>query len=177
MLAPFFPSDRMVTISSTGAVFGNAQLKELATFSPKERETILKRVIRIEKKSFPTSEAFDFTSELRKKHTNMIIAVKDGDASELIGYLVYLRVKRLTVLHKICVVEQEREKGVGKCLIHSLRLLVEKGGCDCIHLWVDEARKPARALYDSCGFQQIDRCPDYYGPGRTGLKMQLPIEK
>ncbi|KAF2256401.1 hypothetical protein BU26DRAFT_412890, partial [Trematosphaeria pertusa] len=124
----------MVTISSTGAVFGNAQLKELATFSPKERETILKRVIRIEKKSFPTSEAFDFTSELRKKHTNMIIAVKDGDASELIGYLVYLRVKRLTVLHKICVVEQEREKGVGKCLIHSLRLLVEKGGCDCIHL-------------------------------------------
>lgn len=150
-------------------------VKELASLPPKERQTILEKVTKIEKKTFPSSEAFDFDSELRKRNTNMLVVTEENDITDVVGYLIYLRMKRLTLLHKICVIEQARMKGVGKCLIHSLLLLVEKGGCGRIHLWVDEARKPATALYNSVGFQQIDRCSDYYGPGRTGLKMQLSI--
>jgi ribosomal protein S18 acetylase RimI-like enzyme len=152
-------------------------LKDLASFSPKERQSIVEKVAKIEKKTFPSSEAFDFNTELKKKNTNMVLAMAEGEPGQLVGYLVYLRMKRLALLHKICVVEQEREKGVGRCLIHSLLHHLEKGGCTSIQLWVDEARKPARALYQTFGFQQVDRCLDYYGPGRTGLKMQLSIEK
>ncbi|KAF1960114.1 acyl-CoA N-acyltransferase [Byssothecium circinans] len=149
-------------------------VQDLASIKPKERVTMIEKVARIEKKAFPPSEAFDFNMELKKRNTNMTLALKKGVP---IGYLVYLRQKRLTLLHKICVIEQERGKGVGKCLMHSLRNQLEKAGCDSIHLWVDETRQPARSLYDSCGFQQIDRCLDYYGPGRTGLKMQLSIDR
>ncbi|KAF2794745.1 acetyltransferas-like protein [Melanomma pulvis-pyrius CBS 109.77] len=152
-------------------------LKDLSSFPPKERQVIVVKVAKVERKTFPSSEAFDFDAELKKKNTNMVLAMKDGGSNELVGYLVYLRMKRLALIHKICVVEQEREKGVGACLVHSLRQVLEKGGCCDIQLWVDEARKPARALYLSCGFQQIDQCLDYYGPGRTGLKMQLSFEK
>jgi ribosomal protein S18 acetylase RimI-like enzyme len=158
-------------------VLNGFYLKDLASFSPKERLSIVEKVVKIEKKTFPSSEAFDFGVELKKKNTNMVLAMKEGESEQLVGYLVYLRTKRLALLHKICVVEQERGKGVGRCLIHSLHHHLEKGGCSSIQLWVDEARKPARALYQSTGFQQVDRCLDYYGPGRTGLKMQLFIEK
>ncbi|ORY09402.1 acyl-CoA N-acyltransferase [Clohesyomyces aquaticus] len=154
-------------------------LKDLASFSPKERPTFIHRVSKIERKVFPSSEAFDFNSELKKKNCNLTLALKDtdtGDGPQLVGYLVSVRMKRLALLHKICVVDQERGWGIGKCLIHSLRLQLEKGGCRSIQLWVDEDRKPARALYKSYGFQEIDRCIDYYGPGRTGLKMEFTIE-
>ncbi|PSN64055.1 acyl-CoA N-acyltransferase [Corynespora cassiicola Philippines] len=150
--------------------------KDLASFPAKERGAVIEKVVKIEKKTFPSSEAFDFDAELRKKNTSMVLVLRKAD-STVAGYLVYLRMKRMALLHKICVVESERGKGIGKCLIHSLRAQLEKGGCQSIQLWVDEARAPARALYKSCEFQQVDRCLDYYGPGRTGLKMQLPIEK
>ncbi|KAF2709166.1 acetyltransferas-like protein [Pleomassaria siparia CBS 279.74] len=152
-------------------------LKDLTSFPPKERQSIVTKVTRIEKKTFPSSELFDFNSELKKKNTSMVLAMKSDSSGELVGYLVYLRTNRLVLLHKICVIEQEREKGIGKCLVHSLQQHLEKGGCYSIQLWVDEARNPARKLYQSCGFQQIDRCLDYYGAGRTGLKMQLSNEK
>jgi ribosomal protein S18 acetylase RimI-like enzyme len=152
-------------------------MRELASFPAERRQTLSQQVAKIERKTFPSSEAFDFDTELKKKNTNMVLAFKNADLDDLTGYLVYVRMKRLVLLHKICVVQQERGKGVGKALIHSLRRQLEnQGGCQSIQLWVDEDRGPAKALYKSCGFEQIDRCIDYYGPGRNGLKMQLSIE-
>jgi ribosomal protein S18 acetylase RimI-like enzyme len=156
---------------SSGAV----QMVSLASLSAKDRDLAIGRVCKIERKTFPSSEAFDFDAELKKKNTNMILALKGGDASEVAGYLVYVRMKKLALLHKICVIESMRGKGIGRSLMHSLILQLEKGGCHTIQLWVDEARAPARALYQSYGFQQTDRCENYYGPGRTGLKMQLSM--
>lgn len=157
----------------------SVSLKDLTSFPPKERPTFIHKVSKIERKTFPSSEAFDFDSELKKKNCNLTLALKDndtGDGPQLVGYMVYVRMKRLALLHKICIVDQERCSGIGKFLIHSLRLQLEKGGCRSIQLWVDEDRKPAHALYKSYGFQEIDRCVDYYGPGRTGLKMEFTIE-
>jgi ribosomal protein S18 acetylase RimI-like enzyme len=147
------------------------------SFPRKTRPIIIDQVTKIEKKTFPSSEAFDFDAELKKRNTTLMLATKEGAPERVVGYLVYVRVGRLVLVHKVCVIREERGQGVGKCLVHSLRLVVEKGGCESIHLWVDEARKPARALYESCGFEQTNRLTDYYGPGRTGLKMQLATEK
>lgn len=153
-------------------------LDDFASFSSEDRPSIVKKITKIEKKNFPSREAFDFDAELKKKNTNMILAIQEGESAELVGYMVYVRLKRLVLLHKICVVEKMRGQGIAKSLMHSLRLQLEnQGGCQKIHLWVDEARDPARALYESNGFEQIDRCVDYYGPGRTGLKMELSIGK
>ncbi|KAF2198523.1 acetyltransferas-like protein [Delitschia confertaspora ATCC 74209] len=166
----------MSKIMTPEATFEGLCLKPLSSYSAKEQQKILKDVKKIEKKTFPTTEAFDFDSELKKKNSNLIVAVKEGQCPDTVAYLVYVRIKRLTLLHKICVVEQERGKGLAKAMVHSLRLQLEKGGCRTIHLWVDEARQPARSLYASCGFHQIDSCLDYYGPGRTGLKLELNLK-
>ncbi|KAF2653374.1 acetyltransferas-like protein [Lophiostoma macrostomum CBS 122681] len=163
---------------SSESVIATPILRDLTSLPAEKRQPLCKQVGKIERKTFPSSEAFDFDTELKKKNTNMILAFKNADLGELSGYLVYVRMKRLVLLHKICVVQQERGKGVGKDLIHSLRRQLEnQGGCQNIQLWVDEDRGPAKALYKSCGFEQIDRCVDYYGPGRNGLKMQLSIGK
>lgn len=141
---------------------------------PKDREALAAKVAKLEKKIFPSSEAFDYGVELKKKNIGLILASREG-SQEVVGYLVFQRQKSLAWLHKLATVEQERGKGIARCLVHSLSQQMKKGGCRTIVLWVDEARSPARALYASCGFQQIERLPDYYGPGRTALKMELAI--
>ncbi|KAF2271333.1 acetyltransferas-like protein [Westerdykella ornata] len=153
------------------------RIQNLVSLDPKNRQNVVDRVRKIERKAFPSSEAFDFDAELKKKNTSMLVVTRPDELTEVVGYLVFLRMRKVALLHKICVVEHMRRKGIGRCLIHSVLLQLEKGGCHSIQLWVDEARSPARELYQSYGFREIDRCVDYYGPGRTGLKMQLSIEK
>ncbi|KAH7360019.1 acetyltransferase-like protein [Pyrenochaeta sp. MPI-SDFR-AT-0127] len=150
-------------------------LKDLNTFSARERPTIAAKVAKIERKVFPSSEGFDYDIELKKKNIGLILAFKEGDSDNVVAYLVHQRMKRLVWLHKLCVIEQEREHGLGRCLVHSLRNQMERGGCQSIQLWVDENRNPARALYAACGFQEIEHRLDYYAPGRAGLKLELAI--
>jgi ribosomal protein S18 acetylase RimI-like enzyme len=152
-------------------------LKEFAALLPKERAAVVQRVVKLERKVFPSNEGFDYDVELKKKNTGVILAFKEDDIDQLVAYLVYQRMKRVIWLHKLCVVEQERQKGVGKCLIHALRHRMEKSGGESIQLWVDEHRKPARALYETCGFQQIEVRSAYYAPGRAGVKMELSIAR
>jgi ribosomal protein S18 acetylase RimI-like enzyme len=150
-------------------------IKDWTAFPPKDRASLADKVARLERKVFPAIEHFNYDVELKKKNIGLLLAFKKGDTNTLVAYLVYQRMKRLAWLHKLCVAEQEREKGLGKALIHSLRRHMERGGCTTIHLWVDESRKPARALYESCGFQPTEHRPDYYGRGRAALEMQLPL--
>lgn len=133
---------------------------------------------RLEKKTFPQSEAFDFDAELKKRNIKVLVAVRlplpaFPSSAETVGYLVYQRTKRVTLLHKICVAQSWRRKRIGKGLLEELIRIVAAEGCDVIQLWVDEAREPARKLYSSCGFGQTNVVMDYYGPGRTGLQMSL----
>lgn len=150
-------------------------IRDFSSVQPKLRPAIADKVTKLEKKIFPAIEHFNYDVELKKKNTGLLLVFREDDDEKLIAYLVYQRIKRLAWLHKLCVVEQERQKGVAKALIQSFSYQMEKGGCDTVFLWVDESRKPARALYSSCGFQQSERRPDYYGPGRTALKLELTV--
>lgn len=138
---------------------------------------IAEKIAKIERKNLPAIEHFNYDVELKKKNIGLILAFKEGDTENVVAYLVYQRMKRLVWLHKLCVVEQEREKGLGRCLIHSLCHKMERGGCQSIQLWVDENRKPARALYASCHFQQVEYRADYYAPGRSGWRLELAVGK
>jgi ribosomal protein S18 acetylase RimI-like enzyme len=146
-----------------------------SSLSPNGRSVAADQIAKLERKIFPSNESFDYDIELKKKNVGVLLAYKEGTQDRVVAYLVYQRMKRLVWLHKLCVIEQERQKGIGKCLIHALQGQVEKSGGESIHLWVDEHRKPARRLYDACGFTQIEVRQDYYAPGRAGLKMELRI--
>ena len=164
----------MLTANCAAAVPSGVVLQIITACPPKDREALATKVAKLEKKIFPSSEAFDYSVELKKKNIGLILASKEG-SQELVGYLVFQRQKSLAWLHKLATIEQERGKGIARCLVHSLCQQMKKGGCRTIVLWVDEARNPARALYTSSGFQEIEWLQDYYGPGRTALKMELAI--
>lgn len=164
----------MVTAAHQDLVPAGIVLQTVTACPPKDREALAKKVAKLEKKIFPSSEAFDYSVELKKKNIGLVLAFKEG-SEEPVGYLVFQRQKSLAWLHKLATIEQERGKGIARCLVHSLCQQMKKGGCRTIVLWVDEARSPARALYTSCGFQEVERLPDYYGPSRTALKMELAI--
>lgn len=164
----------MTTTVHAGAAPPGIVLQVITACPPKDRVALAAKVAKLEKKIFPSSEAFDYSVELKKKNIGLILASREG-SQEPISYLVFQRLKSQAWLHKLATVERERGQGIARCLIHTLCQQMKKGGCRTIVLWVDEARDPARALYVSCGFQQIERLPDYYGPGRTALKMELVI--
>ncbi|KAH6639365.1 acyl-CoA N-acyltransferase [Boeremia exigua] len=164
----------MTTAIYTNNVPSGFALQIITACPPKDRDALAAKLAKLEKKIFPSSEAFDYNIELKKKNIGIVLASKQG-SDELVGYLVFQRQKSLAWLHKLATIEQERGKGIARCLVHSLYQQMKKGGCRTVVLWVDEARNPARALYTSCGFQETERLEDYYGPGRTALKMELAI--
>lgn len=142
---------------------------------------ILEQISRVEKKTFPTNEAFSFGPELwrKKPNTRVVYAASasvPGTRPGLIAYAVYARQKGAALLHKVCVVEVFRRQGAGQKLMDYIRLRLQKEGCQYIQLWVDKAREPARALYTRNGFKEREEIPDYYAPGRTGIRMVLELE-
>ena len=138
---------------------------------------ILAQISRVEKKTFPTNEAFGFGEELwRKKPNARVLYATTTSASNPIAYAVYVRQKGAALLHKVCVVEAFRRQGAGQKLMDYTRHRLQKEGCQYIQLWVDKAREPARALYLRNGFKEREEIADYYSPGRTGIRMVLDLE-
>lgn len=142
--------------------------------------SLLADVKRAEKKSFSTTDIFDFDTELRKRNSILVCGIKGNrDAKQdrpLVAYVVYARMKRITLLHKICVLPPYRRQGMARRMMTWLLSDLSKKGCDEIQLWVAESNEAARALYLSIGFGQTDRVTDYYAPGRAGLKMVLNLQ-
>lgn len=142
---------------------------------------ILTKISRVEKKTFPTNEAFAFGEELWRKKPNTRVVysnrVEGTTRKDLVAYAVYVRQKGVALLHKVCVIENCRRQGVGRELMSYIQERLRKEGCQYIQLWVDQAREPARALYRRCGFEEREVIPDYYAPGRTGIRMVLDLER
>ncbi|KAF8458923.1 acetyltransferase, GNAT family [Terfezia claveryi] len=144
-----------------------------------ESASLLDAVKRTEKQTFPTREAFQFDSELAKRTTNLYCAYLHTVASipryQLCGYVVYLRTKALTRIHKVCVVESIRGNGVGRFMVAKVIEELRRSGAGEVDLWVDEGREPARGLYKACGFKEMEAVENYYGKGRTGIRMRLEL--
>ena len=154
-------------------------LLDLSPMPAVDKHKVLAQVVRAEKKAFPKNEIFDFDRELRKRNTELICLLDTANAdgtNSVAAYLVYVRIQRTTLLHKICVLEKHRRQGLARKLLQKLQDELKAQGCEEIQLWVDEARKPARFLYSNTGFEEVDRVQSYYAPGRTGIKMALKLQ-
>ncbi|KAK2781726.1 hypothetical protein FQN53_000410 [Emmonsiellopsis sp. PD_33] len=147
--------------------------------------TILSHLNRLEKKTFPASEAFDFSDPnlwRKKPNTRILYATSptttptntNNNNNNIIAYAVYVRLRDTALLHKVCVAEGHRGKGVGRELMRQVvEERVGKGerGCRVVQLWVDEGRGVARRLYRGCGFEEVEWVRGYYGAGRGGVRM------
>ncbi|KAI9794782.1 MAG: hypothetical protein M1816_002910 [Peltula sp. TS41687] len=143
---------------------------------PSSKARLLEAVTRMERKSFPTGERLDFEAELKKQNTTLYCLLRDWSKdAEVMAYMVCARVGRKALLHKVCVQEGYRRRAIGSAMIKELQQDLISSVCEELELWVDENRLPARALYSRLRFREIQRLENYYGPGRTGLKMSLEL--
>ncbi|KAL9121219.1 MAG: hypothetical protein Q9187_002228 [Circinaria calcarea] len=145
--------------------------------------SLMAQMQQLERKTFPRNEALDFDLELKKRNTE-VIAVLDSNAKveseregHLVGYVVWGRLQKTALLHKVCVAKQYRRRGIARRMLNIMKDRLRRNGCVSIQLWVGEARVPATCLYLSLGFSEVDRVEDYYSPGRTGIKMKAAISR
>jgi ribosomal protein S18 acetylase RimI-like enzyme len=141
--------------------------------------SLLTQVKRAEKKTFSRDEAMDFDMELKKRNTELIVVLEKNESlhvHEIVSaYLLYARLHGVALLHKVCTLEGYQRQGIARRMLSRLKNNLQSQGCEKLQLWVDESRTPARSLYESLDFRITDRARDYYGPGRTGIKMVLDL--
>ncbi|MCJ1415790.1 hypothetical protein MMC32_002123 [Xylographa parallela] len=137
---------------------------------------LMDQIQKAERKTFPKGESLDIKQELRKANTELMVVLANTDHEKsLAAYMLYARLHKITLLHKVCVLEDYRRQGLARNLLLRLKGRLQRQGCEKLQLWVDEARQPARGLYDSLGFEVVTRAEDYYSPGRNGLQMVLDL--
>lgn len=152
--------------------------KPISGFNKSQQSHLLTVIKQVERKTFPTNEALDFDQEIKKRNTTLILGIIATDRiAEPVAYLVYVRMGKLALLHKICVVETHRRQGVARAMLTNLCDQLANHGCEIIQLWVDQHRDPARRLYSDLGFEEVQRLEDYYGLGRIGIRMVLALDK
>ncbi len=79
------------------------------------RTGLLEQVKRAERRRFPRNEALDFDAELSKRNVHLTIVAEDVTApgpAGLVAYLVLTRTKSTAIVHKLCVLEQYRRRGI-----------------------------------------------------------------
>jgi GNAT superfamily N-acetyltransferase len=92
---------------------------------------LLATIAKLEKKSFPATEVFDFSTDILKKaNTRVLFVVSQSAPLSAIAYCVCVRWHRTLLLHKICVAERFRGQGIGKSLMREVRDRAEQEGCD-----------------------------------------------
>ncbi|EFQ96733.1 acetyltransferase [Nannizzia gypsea CBS 118893] len=146
---------------------------------------VLDQVARIERRTFPPSEAMKLDLSLCKKPNSRLLYSSSSSSSSssasasapttVTGYVMYVRMREKALLHKLCVEAGHRGQGIGGRLLAAVEEQLALEGCQTVHLWVDAGRTAARALYRRRGFEETRTVEDYYGPGRTGINMVLTL--
>ena len=150
------------------------------TSLPTQREKLstLTSITAIEKKSFPSTEAFDFCPGiLNKANTRVMYVVHRSAPLSPIAYCVCVRHRQTLLFHKVCVAERFRGQGVGRLLMCEALDRAEREHCLALELWVDQSRSVARRLYVQLGLEEQCLVRDYYGPGHNGIKMSIRLPR
>lgn len=120
----------------------------------------------------------NFDVELLKRNVMLVVLAQEPCNTAklaLVAYLLVSRVRTTAYLHKLLVLEHFRHHGLAKQLVNRQIEELRHRGCVQVQFWVDENRQPARNLYRSIGFEEIERIENYYAPGRAGINMALSL--
>ena len=142
------------------------------------KDDLIRQIQHVEKKTFPRREALDFSTEIQKRNTDLVVIVDDAGIftpakPKVVAYMVFVHLKagNAVLLHKICVDSEYRRRGIARIVLEAQTQRLKKQGCTRIQLWVDEGNVPARGLYKNLGLQEVSTVKDYYATGRNGIQM------
>ncbi|PSP55131.1 N-acetyltransferase [Halobacteriales archaeon QS_1_67_19] len=97
-----------------------------------------------------------------------LVSVADGRP---VGYLVAFHDGETAYVAEIAVAPTHRREGRARRLLGAAFDRLREAGCSAVRLTVHPDDDPARSLYQSLGFAEVDRRRDYYEDGREGIVM------
>lgn len=159
--------------------FWPLDFKEQLKLSKPRVSLIMHQIKHAEKKLFPRNEALDFDLELKKRNAAPIAVLECVEASSvpsLAAYALFVHTPPLALLHKVCVLEKYRGRGIAARVLSVHHRSLALRACGKVQLWVDEQRMAARHVYEKLGFEEVGRLDHYYGPHRPALRMLLQLQ-
>jgi ribosomal-protein-alanine N-acetyltransferase len=132
------------------------------------------RVMAIEQAAypFPWSDGI-FRDCLRVGYTCVVCETED----RLCGYAVLSLAGGEAHILNVCVEPSQQRLGLGRRMLDYLLNLSRVGRADTVFLEVRPSNDPARALYDSLGFNEIGRRRAYYPAGGDDREDALVLAK
>lgn len=108
-------------------------------------------------------------SELTSPHTICLGVRNEG---ELAGFCFLSALLGEGTVLQVAVLPQHRNKGYGKQLTAAALQQAKNMGTEVVFLEVRESNTPAKGLYRSLGFEEIDLRKEYYRDGENAMIMQ-----
>lgn len=98
-------------------------------------------------------------SELDNPLSLWLVAVQDG---KVLGYVGSQSVLGEADMMNLAVDPAARRLGLGRAIVEALVAALRDNGVHCLTLEVRASNLPAQKLYESLGFWQAGRRPNYY---------------
>lgn len=119
--------------------------------------------------------AASLRSELNSPFANYFYVTVDGVFA---GYGGFLSLSGEGEITRIAVLPQFRRMGLGKQLMEAMLSRAGELGLSAMFLEVRESNSPAIGLYQSFGFSQVGRRPNYYtDPTEAAVLMSADLKK
>jgi tRNA threonylcarbamoyl adenosine modification protein YeaZ/ribosomal-protein-alanine acetyltransferase len=118
--------------------------------------------------------ATQFKEEFAKAPKNAYYIAAESDG-KLIGYAGIFYVDDVADIHTITVSADHRRKGIGREFLTRLINWARVKKAEAIMLEVRVGNEEALPLYIQNGFTEINRRPNYYGPGLTAIIMRKEL--
>lgn len=129
---------------------------------------LIQEVAQIEKDTFSDAWSADSIESTMNQDCNKLFVIFN-DNSVVAGYLISSFVADETELLRIAVKFDDRDKGIGKKLMHEYLSYAEKI-CSRGFLEVRAGNLFARKLYEKCGYKEIATRKNYYrNPNDDGV--------
>jgi ribosomal-protein-alanine N-acetyltransferase len=118
--------------------------------------------------SFTRGQIRDF---VRRPGAISLVAERGTEAREMVAFAIgQVSGSRAHVI-TIDVAASARRSGLGRTLLEELLARFAAAGARTVRLEVDLRNAPARRFYESMGFEETRKLPDYYGYGLDGMRM------
>lgn len=99
-----------------------------------------------------------------------------AEGGRLLGVLVLERRGGTLRILSLGVEPEARRSGIARVLLDFAERRARREGRGALRLEVGAENHPARSLYAKAGFAVVAVLPDYYGPGRDGLRLERRLD-
>jgi ribosomal-protein-alanine N-acetyltransferase len=141
------------------------------------RPADLDRVMAINTASFQHPWSADLIRrELFHEWSTILLAVDDGAAGGVLGFIVFWVVHDEVHVLNVAVAEEHRRRGVARALMGEAALRGRARGARLVTLEVRRSNAPALALYRALGYRDVAVRPRYYAEeDEDAIVMELAL--